>query len=412
MSLKKLVEKYEGKQPEIVFEWHDSETTAKGWIVINSLRGGAAGGGTRMRVGLNRHEVESLAKTMEIKFTIAGPPIGGAKSGIDFDPNHPEKTNVLKRWYKAVLPVLKQYYGTGGDLNVDEIHEVIPITQEMGLLHPQEGVVNGHCKDYSPEERLKAISRLQTGVLLPITHPELTPSVDAKYTIADMITGWGVAEAVRHYYEVYGGFINNKYAIIQGWGNVAAAAAFYLTKYGVRIVGIIDREGGIINKNGLGYEEIKTLFENREGNKLVSPDMISFEEANAQIWDLPAEIFIPGAASRLITEEQVLKMQGTGIEVISCGANVPFADQEIFQGPISQLADSVTAVIPDFIANCGMARVFAYLMKKDAEVTDIAIFKDVSQIIRSSIMRVHQFNPKTTGLSGKALEMSLTDLVK
>ena len=55
MSLKKLVEKYEGKQPEIVFEWHDSETTAKGWIVINSLRGGAAGVGTRMRVGLNRH---------------------------------------------------------------------------------------------------------------------------------------------------------------------------------------------------------------------------------------------------------------------------------------------------------------------------------------------------------------------
>ena len=94
------------------------------------------------------------------------------------------------------------------------------------------------------------------------------------------------------------------------------------------------------------------------------------------------------------------------------GLIVPFADQEIFQGTISQLADSVTAVIPDFIANCGMARVFAYLMKKDAEVTDIAIFKDVSQIIRSSIMSVHQFNPKTTGLSGKALEMSLTDLVK
>jgi hypothetical protein len=26
-------------------------------------------------------------------------------------------------------------------------------------------------------------------------------------------------------------------------------------------------------------------------------------------------------------------------------------------------------------------------------------------------MRLHQFNPKTTGLSAKALEMSLTDLV-
>ena len=50
------------------------------------LRGGAAGGGTRMRKGLDKREVESLAKTMEIKFTVAGPPIGGAKSGINFDP--------------------------------------------------------------------------------------------------------------------------------------------------------------------------------------------------------------------------------------------------------------------------------------------------------------------------------------
>jgi len=63
------------------------------------------------------------------------------------------------------------------------------------------------------------------------------------------------------------------------------------------------------------------------------------------------------------------------------------------------------------MANCGMARVFGYLMKQDAEVTDVAIFKDVSQIIHGSMMRLRQFNPKTTGLSAKALEMSLTDLV-
>ena len=67
--MKKLLEQYENKAPEIVFEWSDSETEAKGWVVINSLRGGSAGGGTRMRVGLNKNEVESLAKTMEVKFT-------------------------------------------------------------------------------------------------------------------------------------------------------------------------------------------------------------------------------------------------------------------------------------------------------------------------------------------------------
>ena len=411
MKLDQLIAKFEGKRPEIVFEWKDSETEAEGWVVINSLRNGAAGGGTRMRKGLDKREVESLAKTMEVKFTVAGPPIGGAKSGINFDPADPRKKGVLERWYKAVHPLLKQYYGTGGDLNVDEIHEVIPYTAANGLLHPQEGTVNGHLKNYTAEERLRAISRLQEGVVLPITDERLSPDTSRGYTIADMITGWGVCEAVRHYYEVYGGFMNGKLAIIQGWGNVAAAAAYYLTKYGVRVAGIIDREGGIIVPNGLGEEEVRQLFLNREGNKLVADNMLSFEEVNEKIWDLPAEIFIPGAASRLVTEDQVNRMAKAGMEVVSCGANVPFADKEIFMGPISRLADGQMAVIPDFIANCGMARVFAYLMKKEAEVTDVAIFKDVSNIIRSSVMRLHQFNPKSTGISAKGLELSLTDLV-
>src|SRR3954470_19127292 len=108
-----LLTTFEHKTPEIVFEWSDAETGAKGWVVINSLRGGAAGGGTRMRAGLDRREVESLAKTMEVKFSVSGPAIGGAKSGIDFDPADPRKNDVLRRWYKAVTPLLKSYYGTG-----------------------------------------------------------------------------------------------------------------------------------------------------------------------------------------------------------------------------------------------------------------------------------------------------------
>ncbi len=391
VKVEKLIEKFEGKQPEIVFAWKDDQTEAEGWVVINSLRNGAAGGGTRMRKGLNQREVESLAKTMEVKFTIAGPPIGGAKSGINFDPADPRKKDVLKRWYKAVRPMLKHYYGTGGDLNVDEIHEVIPMTAELGILHPQEGVVNGYHTAYTPEERLKAISRLQEGVLLPITDERLSPDVSKKLTIADMITGWGVAEAVRQYYEVFGGFTNNKLAIIQGWGNVAAAAAFYLTKYGIRIAGIIDRQGGIISEKGLGHDEIVELFLSRKGNELNAPNMLSFEEVNSRIWDIPCEVFIPGAASRLVTEDQVNRMIKSGIEVISCGANVPFADAEIFMGPIARLADANMAVIPDFIANCGMARVFGYLMSKEAELTDVAIFKDVSNIIGGALARVHQF---------------------
>ena len=211
--MKKLLDQYENKKPEIVFEWSDSETEAEGWVVINSLRGGAAGGGTRMRKGLNKHEVVSLAKTMEVKFTVAGPAIGGAKSGINFDPKDPRKEGVLERWYAAITPLLKNYYGTGGDLNVDEIHEVIPITKNLGVEHPQEGVFTGHFKP-SSAEKSKIIKQLQDGVLLEITNPSLTPDVSRKYTVADMITGFGVSEAVKHFYHLHNENLTDTYSVI------------------------------------------------------------------------------------------------------------------------------------------------------------------------------------------------------
>tara|TARA_E500000178_G_C17035313_1_gene763050 strand:+ start:2853 stop:4082 length:1230 start_codon:yes stop_codon:yes gene_type:complete len=407
----KLLQQFEEKRPEIVFEWSDTETEAEGWLVINSLRNGSAGGGTRMRKGLNMREVESLAKTMEVKFAVSGPDIGGAKSGINFDPNDPRKEGVLRRWYKAVYPLLKMYYGTGGDMNVDEIHEVIPYTADLGLLHPQEGTVNGHFERYSEQEKMLAIQQLQDGVSLSITDERFSPDVEKAYTISDMITGFGVAECVRHYYEIWGGRLQGRRAIIQGWGNVAAAAAFYLAKHGALITGIIDKENGLIKEEGLSLSEVKDLFINRKGNKLNHPKMLSFQEVDEKIWNLSAEIFIPGAASRLISRGHVEQLIDSGIEVISNGANVPFADKEIFMGPIAQFADENIAVIPDFIANSGMARTFAYLHQVGNNVEDVAIFKDTSELMRRTLMRVHQFNPKNTGISSKALEMTLSNLV-
>ena len=199
-----FLEEYKAKTPEVVFQWSDSETDAKGYLVINSLRGGAAGGGTRMRKGLNLHEVISLAKVMEIKFSVTGPAIGGAKSGIDFDPFHPDKEGVLKRWYRAVAPILKRYYGTGGDLNVDAIKEVVPITESYGLWHPQEGILNGHF-GLAEQDRVQRILQLRKGVSKRIENASLTPSLSENYCIADLITGYGVAKGIEHYYDLWNG---------------------------------------------------------------------------------------------------------------------------------------------------------------------------------------------------------------
>ncbi|WP_275316931.1 Glu/Leu/Phe/Val dehydrogenase dimerization domain-containing protein [Tenacibaculum bernardetii] len=410
--MKDLLKIYEQKEPEIVFHWRDQETDAEGWTVINSLRGGAAGGGTRMRKGLNKNEVLSLAKTMEVKFTVSGPAIGGAKSGINFDPNDPRKRGVLERWYKAVTPLLKHYYGTGGDLNVDADKDVIPITESCGVWHPQEGIFNGHFKP-TEADKINRIGQLRQGVIKVIEDKQFSPDLSKKYTVADMLTGYGVAEAVKHYYNIYGGNIEGKRAIVQGFGNVGSAAAYYLTQLGAKVVGIIDREGGVINENGFSMEEMKDLFLAKDGNKLVANDMIPFDEINSKIWSLPAEIFVPAAASRLVSQDQVQRMIDTGLEVISPGANVPFADKEIFFGPIMEYTDNHLSLLPDFISNCGIARVFAYLMeaKVALPMEDKAIFDDTSNIIKKALQRAFTKSASKTKICSTAFEIALKELI-
>ena len=152
-------------------------------------------------------------------------------------------------------------------------------------------------------------------------------------------------------------------------------------------------------------------MEDRSSNFLEAENMLTFEQANEKIWSIGAEIFIPAAASRLLTQSQLDAMVDNGLEVISSGANVPFADKEIFFGSISKSADERVSVLPDFIANCGMARVFAYLMEDNVEMTDKAIFADTSDCIKNALIKSHSINNSKTNISKTAFEIALKQLV-
>jgi glutamate dehydrogenase/leucine dehydrogenase len=167
-----------------------------------------------------------------------------------------------------------------------------------------------------------------------------------------MITGWGVSESVRHFYDLYKGQdLTGKKVIVQGWGNVGSAAAFYLTQAGAKLVGVIDRVGGFISEKGLDYEATRQLFLSKDGNKLVYDNMLSFEEVDDRIWDINADIFIPAAASKLLTDKQVDRLINAGLETMSAGANVPFFDDDFLFGPTAEVVDNKISYIPDFIAN-------------------------------------------------------------
>jgi glutamate dehydrogenase/leucine dehydrogenase len=209
----------------------------------------------------------------------------------------------------------------------------------------------------------------------------------------------------------WGRSISGKRAVVQGWGNVGAAAGFYLSQMGVKIVGILTREGGLINQKGFTQEEISNLVVTRDGNKLITDDLLPFEVVNQKIWDLEFEVFIPAAASRLVTKDQVDRMILSGVEVFSCGANVPFADPEIFFGSTGLYADEKLSVIPDFIANCGMARVFAYFMEKEVEMTDEAIFSDISTTIKKALEKTRQISRSKTKVAQTSFEIALKQLI-
>ena len=73
--------------------------------------------------------------------------------------------------------------------------------------------------------------------------------------------------------------------------------------------------------------------------------------------------------------------------------------------------DSKISLIPDFISNCGMARVFAYFMEKKVQMTDEAIFSDTSETIKKAIQNAHHNNASKTGISATAFEIALKQLV-
>ena len=127
--------------------------------------------------------------------------------------------------------------------------------------------------------------------------------------------------------------------------------------------------------------------------------MLPFFMVNQKIWDLEFEIFVPAATSHLIIKDQVDRMIASKIEVFPCAANVPFFDPEMFLGPIGLYADENFSVIPDFIANCGKARVATYLMEKEVPIDDASIFNDITTTIKQALQKTHALNPYKTGLA-------------
>jgi glutamate dehydrogenase/leucine dehydrogenase len=390
--------------PELTLAWSDAPTSARAWLVINSARGGAAGGGTRMRNGLRVREVTYLAKAMELKFALSGPSIGGAKCGIDFDPTDPARTEVLERFYHAIEPLLRHRYGTGGDLNVDETIDVIPAFRRIGLHHPQEGVVRGH---FRPDEAgyHAIMDRLETGITIPVD--DALGITGLPLSVSDMVTGYGVARAIERLLERQGRALEGARVLLEGFGNVGASCALYLARSGARIVAIRDARNVLRDPDGVSAADMEQLIRDRR-NKMLRPSDPRVVPGSDDAFFRDADVFVCAAISESVLPATLDRLEHHGVHTIACGANQPFRESKIGSTRVARSADRRFSVLADIVSNCGMARALSYLMERDARVEPGAIFEAVNGTICSALDEALERNGnRATTLLAATLEIAL-----
>lgn len=397
--------RYLGSPPEIVVEWHDGATPARGWLVINSLRGGAAGGGTRMRAGVSREEVVYLAKAMELKFAFSGPPIGGGKSGIDFDPDDPRRREVLARWFKAMRPWLAACYGTGGDVNVDEQRDVEPLCRELGLAHPQVGILNGHFHT-SLDDARRALDSLRVGLALPLAGTDYGVGA-LPLTVSDMVTGWAVARATRRLL-ADGGTLEGLRVLVEGFGNVGGSAALYLARAGARIVAVTDVEAVLVESGGLRADDIEALLVRRRHGRLPEHPARLPGSRREAAYSTRTDLVVPAAISGSLDGRRLEALAAAGARTIVCGANQPFQEASLGDTSTQEFADARFTVLPDVVGSMGMARAFEHLMEGGAHSRPDDVFEAVGAAVDEAVDTVRAHAGGTgPGLMAAALDVAL-----
>ena len=210
------------EEPRLRVIWTDPVTGRKGYAVIDRMVNGLAGGGTRMRAGVTLQEVERLARTMSYKNGAFNLPGGGAKGGVDIDPHDPEARGMLSRFVRAMTPLYRSGWGTAEDLGLTQelLNEVFA---EQGV-----GMTVQAMLDRSGDAAA-AGRRVSQGLAIKVEGIGL----------ADVIGGYGVAEAAAAAAEHKGWDLKGLRAVVQGFGSMGGSSARYLARHGATFADIL-----------------------------------------------------------------------------------------------------------------------------------------------------------------------------
>lgn len=364
------------RDPMLRVEWTDPVTERKGYVVVDRLVNGIAGGGTRVRAGLTMSEVERLAKTMTYKCGAMRLAAGGAKGGIDCDPHDPGMHDMLVRFIRAMTPLLDSYWATAEDMGISQV-ELDSVFAEVGLNMS----VNAALK--ATGDPAAAQSRVRQGLSVEVEGIGL----------ADVVGGYGVAEAAVAAARRLGLALGDSRAVVQGFGSMGGATARYLARHGVHVVGVADVNGTIVNPDGL---DVEALLAARNEHAEVDRGALGSgdkEIARDEWLSVPAEILVPAAVADSLRADNVDQIREGRLVVEA--ANIPTTEDAQ-----RLLHERGVVVVPDFVANSGANSWWWWTMGGEIGPDATQAFDRVGEAMRDTVTRMleyadeHQVNPR------------------
>lgn len=354
--------------PLVQVTWTDPVTGAKGYLVLDTLVRGIASGGLRLRKGCTLDEVRGLARGMARKEALVYDPadryipLGGAKGGIDVDPDDPDKRAVLHRFLRDLLPTVREQWCLGEDFGVrqDMLDAVFADLDVPSTVEPLFSRI-----DDAPAAR----RRMKEAFSVDVDGVKLD----------ELVGGYGVAAAAAAYLETAGRDLHGSTAVVQGFGSIGGGAARYLARGGASVVAVADREGLIVRESGLDVEEL--LRARDPGGRIDRSRLTGVTLRPGDEWlDVPCDVLVPAAVSYVI--------HGADADRVRAGVVVEGANMPTLPEAEAALTARGVPVVPDFLANVATNAWWWWLVFGDVEPTPDSSFDKVTTTMRRLVTTV------------------------
>ncbi len=302
-----------------------------GWRATHSEHRLPAKGGIRYAPDVTQDEVEAMAALMTFKCAVVDVPFGGSKGGLCIDPRD-YSADALERITRRFTRELAAKGYISPSLNVP--------APDMGTGPREMAWIADEYRALYPSD-INAIACV-TGK--PLSRGGMPGRTEA--------TGrgiqFGLREFFRHASDVAAAGLESglagKRMVVQALGNVGYYAAKFLQEEdGVRVTAVIERDGAIVNEDGLPVERLRQyLLEH--GGVAGFPEGTYVEEG-ALILESDCDILLLAAMENQITAANAPRIKARLIAEGANGPVTPEADEELQRHGI--------VVLPDIYLNAG-----------------------------------------------------------